>query len=142
MDRLWAKVEITGFCWLWTGATDSHGYGKFKLDRRDRGAHRLVYEILVGPIPPGLQMDHLCRVRRCVNPDHLDVVTNRDNALRGWGFAAANATKTHCSKGHPFDVINTRVRINGGRQCRACDREVKRRAYARRKTATGGDGDE
>lgn len=118
--RFWSHVDKTENCWLWTG---SHGlYGVFRIGGRDGhniGAHRYAYELLVGPIPGGMQLDHLCRVKLCVNPDHLEVVTPRENTLRGGTIPAANAAKTHCLRGHPFDEPNTYWH-RGRRYCRAC----------------------
>jgi hypothetical protein len=85
-----------------------------------KAAHRLFYEQLVGPIPDGLQLDHLCRVRHCVNPDHLEPVTQTANVLRGIGPTAVNAGKTHCVHGHPFTPDNTYINKQGNRHCRAC----------------------
>lgn len=82
--RFWSKVEKTDTCWLWRGFTTKKGYGHFALGRGYKQAHRHSYELLVGKIPSHLQIDHLCRVRNCVNPDHLEPVTSRENALRGW----------------------------------------------------------
>lgn len=90
------------------------------------GAHRVVYEELVGPIPDGLMLDHLCRVRHCVNPEHLEPVTNRENVLRGEGHSAKAARATHCLKGHPYAGENLRILSNGWRRCRACHRERER----------------
>lgn len=95
------------------------------------GAHRYAYEHFIGPIPEGLQVDHLCRVRNCVNPDHLEAVTCRENVLRGDGVAAANARATHCPQGHAYDEANTYTWTNGGRHCRACARIKTREQRAR-----------
>jgi len=82
--RFWARVEVTKTCWLWTGSRSRDGYGKFEpATSVFYKAHRFAYETVVGPIPEGLTLDHLCRVRRCVNPDHLEPVTNQENLLRG-----------------------------------------------------------
>ena len=130
-DRFWSKVDASGDCWLWTASTSRLGYGEFRLGGRIRKAHRVAYEMLVGLIPDDLEIDHLCRVRHCVNPDHMEPVTHRVNVLRGASLSAANARKAHCKRGHPFDEENTHiwVRPNGGqmRQCRACDRNRPRR---------------
>lgn len=114
-------------CWEWTGKRDRDGYVKL-----NRGlGHRVVYQDLVGPIPPGLTLDHLCRVRHCVNPDHMEPVTIKVNTLRGRTIQAANAQRTHCNHGHPFDAANTGRTRQGWRICRACNRERQRRTYRR-----------
>ncbi len=125
-EWFWAKVDKTQTCWLWTAYTMPNGYGQFRYEGRMRLAHRLSYEWLIGPIPTGLQLDHLCRVRHCVNPAHLEPVTTRINLLRGEGFSAANARKTHCINGHEFTRDNTRSWKDSIRICRACDRERHR----------------
>src|SRR5690554_6462185 len=102
LDRFWPKIDRTDDCWLWIGKINNRGYGLFYLDRRMQAAHRAAYQLLVGPIPDGLDLDHTCRVRRCVNPDHLEPVTHRENLLRGASFAAVNAAKTHCPHGHEY----------------------------------------
>ena len=109
-------------CWEWVGYIDRHGYGV--LDQRR--AHRVVYERAKGPIPEGLQTDHLCRNRKCVNPDHLELVTSRENTLRGNSFVARQARQTHCIRGHEFTMENTLRTSCGKRQCRACSRAYKR----------------
>jgi excisionase family DNA binding protein len=122
-QRFLAKVDKTDTCWLWTGAL-RNGYGRIR--GRGRGSpnipvHRFAYELLVGPIPDGLVIDHLCRVRNCVNPAHLEPVTSRVNGLRSVPFNWESA-KTHCAQGHAYDEANTRWNARGGRGCRACDR--------------------
>lgn len=94
-------------------------------------AHRVFYEHHVGPIPLGLTIDHLCKVTRCVNPDHLEPVTQRVNTLRGDGPSAVNARKTHCPHGHEYTPDNTYVRKAGGRICKTCSQQ----RYAQRKTS-------
>lgn len=128
--RLFARVDKTETCWLWTGPVNSYGYGRLAINGHQVMAHRLSYEFFVGPIPEGLTLDHLCRVRRCVRPEHLEPVTNAENVLRGESFVAVNKTKTHCPKGHVYDEANTRV-YRGRRHCRACDRERLARRRAR-----------
>lgn len=103
-------------CWLWLGTTTQSGYGQFSIDSVATYAHRFSYESFVGPIPDGLQLDHLCRVRCCCNPHHLEPVTGKVNTNRG---VRHESTKTHCPKGHPYDVANTK-RYKNNRQCRAC----------------------
>lgn len=128
-EQLRTKIAISDEgCWIWTAAR-SHGYGVVTIDRRLVKAHRSVYQALVGQIPEGLTIDHLCRERACVNPEHLEPVTHRENILRGEGVAAKNAAKTHCPYGHEYDEKNTR-RTGGRRVCRECSRltAVNRRA--------------
>lgn len=107
-------------CWLWTRST-TKGYGKIRLNGAQILVHRLAYESAVGPIPDGLTIDHLCRVRGCVNPAHLEAITRGENTLRGETISARNAVKTHCVNGHEFTAENTRV-ADGHRACRACQR--------------------
>jgi len=136
VERLLRRVEIasTG-CWEWTGRIHpSTGYGYLDILQVPRRAHRLMYEELVGPIPNGLDLDHLCRVRCCVNPDHLEPVTRGENTRRG--LAGAQTAKrmaaiSHCPQGHPYDETNTYVGVQKSghvnRRCRACHRESQRR---------------
>lgn len=125
LRSLWRRVTRTDSCWIWTGATRPNGYGHLMKERKDVLAHRTVYEMLVGPIPEGLTLDHLCRDRACVNPDHLEPVTNKVNILRGFGPAAINARKTHCPQGHEYAAGNVTT-WKGHRECRACAREEQR----------------
>ena len=132
--RIWKRISVTGDCWLWTGAKTNKGYGQIRSDdhRQLAYVHRIIYELFSGPIPPGMQIDHLCRVRNCVKPQHLEVVTARENVLRGHGPAAANAIKTHCKHGHEFNEANTRA-SGGQRRCRICCAAEARRQRARAK---------
>jgi hypothetical protein len=134
-QRFWSKVQRAALddCWLWTAARNPHGYGRVQINGSFHQAHRISYELTVGPIPDGLSLDHLCRVRNCVNPAHLEPVTNRVNGLRGVSPAAINAAKAECVNGHAFDEANTRVTAGPHgpkRQCRACDAEYHRRRRA------------
>lgn len=122
-------VVLPSGCWEWTGTRNKKGYGKYAHHL----AHRLVYEEEVGPIPAGLELDHLCRSPACVNPAHLEPVSHRENLLRGDTIAARNAAKTHCVRGHPFDDRNTRTRPDGSRECRTCGAEGARARYRRKK---------
>lgn len=117
-------VNLEG-CWLWTAATDGCGYGWFGSSGGRAKAHRYSYEVAVGSIPEGLCIDHLCRVRCCVNPDHLEAVTLAENVRRGKS-GEFNAAKTRCPNGHPYDDENTYI-WNGKRGCRECRRAADRR---------------
>lgn len=128
LKRFWSKVRITALgCWAWTGGK-RNGYGSFWRNGQHEGAHRFAYEHLVGPIPKGLHLDHLCRNHGCVNPVHLEVVTCRVNVLRGIGPTAVNARKTRCPQGHKYTEKNTAVlnQVGGGRRCRICHRAYNR----------------
>lgn len=139
-DRLWEKVIRRGEeeCWLWTGTTAGDGYGRISVSNgKVTVVHRLAYQLLIGPIPEGMTLDHLCRVRHCVNPRHLEPVTNGENVLRGESLAAQNARKTKCLRGHPFTEENTYTDIYRGRprrRCRACARLRDRARSPRRKS--------
>jgi hypothetical protein len=141
LDRFWPKVDRSGTCWLWTSKINNRGYGLFSLNGRMVAAHRVAYELLVGPIPEGHDVDHVrergCVNRHCVNPSHLEPVTHRENLLRGSGFAAVNAAKTHCPRGHEYTPENTYVNPHpdGGRICRTCKRDRDRRRSAARHQA-------
>ena len=112
--RLVSPEPMSG-CWLWTGYVSPSGYGVIG----DQLAHRLFYESLVGVVPDGLELDHLCRVTCCVNPSHLEPVTHRENMLRGISPTAQNAVKTHCNRGHELVGANLRLQ-DGKRSCKAC----------------------
>jgi hypothetical protein len=125
-----------GRCWLWNGYVDQGGYGCVRRGPKVAKVHRAVYEELVGPIPPGLELDHLCRVRHCYNPDHLEPVTHAENVRRGRAgdFWAA---KTRCPQGHPYDEANTLVNKAGGRVCLTCKRAASRATSRARRQRMG-----
>jgi hypothetical protein len=140
-ERLLRKVVVEDRghdtpCWVYTGAK-TYGYGAFGMHSRTVKAHRASYEFLVGPIPEGLHIDHLCRVRACVNPSHLEPVTPGENVMRGIGFAPVNAAKTHCKRGHEFTPENTYITSQGWRTCRQCQREWKWSKTDERRAARG-----
>jgi hypothetical protein len=125
-DRFWAKVDKTDGCWLWQGIDNGNGYGRFGLYGKSVYAHRFAYELLVGPIPEGLHLDHLCRVRLCVRPSHLEAVTQVENNRRA---PRPKRTRLHCPRGHLKDGI----RSDGGFFCRECNRRSAREYQRRRK---------
>ena len=129
--RIAAKIRVAeDGCWHWTACIKFDGYGRVRWDGHQPVAHRVVYMLLVGPIGEGLHLDHLCRVRHCVNPEHLEPVTPLENVRRS---SAADywRSKTHCPRNHPYDEANTYVTKRGARTCRACARDKMR---ARRAT--------
>ena len=132
--------EPNSGCWLWI-AGKSVGYGHLMLKGVHMWAHRVSYERHIGPIPPGLEIDHLCRMRACVNPAHLEPVTRGTNILRGLSPSAINARKTHCPKGHQYDAVYPQ-RGRLGRRCTTCSRERDAQRYrdARAKLRGGANG--
>lgn len=137
-ERFWSKtrIEDAGYktaCLMWTAYVHPSGYGRLHWQGTLRYAHRVAYEVLVGPIPEGLVLDHLCRNRACVNVTHLEVVTNRVNILRGETLMAANVAKTHCPQGHEYTPENT-VQRDGGRHCAICVQDEQEKRNSRRRT--------
>jgi hypothetical protein len=123
--RLRPKFTISDGCWQWTAALDSYGYPQIWCNHRVQYAHRVMYELFIGPIPEGLQLDHLCRNPKCVRPDHLEPVTMAENIARGWATGEHvrwQRKKTECPQGHPYDEANTYICKTGRRHCRACAR--------------------
>lgn len=160
LDRVLRRVEkpSTDGCWIWTGKVSTGGYGQVRIGGRGSGmayVHRVVYELLVGPIPQGMKIDHTCHSRAvirgscpggvrcthraCVNPEHLESVTQRENLLRGNTGPGLNAAKTHCVKGHPFSGPNLIQRKSGVRDCRTCVNARRRKSG--RPTVWPGDSD-
>jgi hypothetical protein len=151
VEQLLERVEVVGDCWHWTSYVRPDGYGVLTVttDGRyvPRYAHRLMHEAVIGPIPDGYEVDHRCHDpkvctpgksclhRRCINPAHLEAVTQQVNTGRSGGVTALNARKTHCKHGHEFSEENTAYRPQGGRSCRTCDRDKLRRRRAARSAA-------
>lgn len=133
-ERFWSRVQITPSCWTWSGSLDRDGYGRININGSYVRAHRWSYEQDHGPIPPGMHLDHLCRVRHCVNPAHLEPVVPEENTRRGWP-----ATKTRCANGHDYTPENTYLRpgaAEGRRDCRTCIRDRVDRYQQRRREAS------
>jgi len=130
--KFWNRVSFgqgPGACWAWTGARSDSGYGNFYANGRVQSSHRFSYEFLVGPIPDGLCIDHLCRNPNCVNPTHMEPVTTGENILRGVGASATNARKTHCKHGHRLsdDNVGEHHSGTGWRECLTCGRMKARK---------------
>lgn len=146
VGRFWAKVVVDCACdcWVWVGARTAAGYGQLNLRYRRTYAHRAAYETWRGPIPDGLHIDHLCRVRACANPWHMEPVTREENWMRGVGAPAVNARKTHCDYGHPIEGPEAKLAqykcltILGRRSCLICERRRQRERYHKRKAAHAG----
>lgn len=137
-DRAKSKILVDDQgCWVWTGTRSPLGYGQLRLNYKLYSAHRWVYEQLVGTIPEGLELDHLCRNPPCCNPSHLEPVTHRENILRGSGWAAVNARRTECVNGHAFTPENTKFLGSGRRRCKECHRQNARARYAKARAAKG-----
>lgn len=130
-DRITPDIDTS--CWFWALAIDPLGYGRVGVSGRTRMAHRVVYELEKGPIPAGLELDHLCRHRSCVNPDHLEPVTHAENLRRG-----RRATASHCKAGHAYTATDVRL-VSGrlSRHCRECARR-RNRDHARAQRAVAG----
>ena len=132
-DRLMEKIDFDGPvvldtpCWLWTASTHPNGYGRFEVDGRSIEAHRAANRLLIGEVPEDLELDHLCRIRACVNPQHLDAVPHGVNLARsplvGRCSQLRQAAKTRCPKDHLYDLIDEK----GRRRCRTCRRAQRRR---------------
>lgn len=126
-ERIERKIErvTESGCWIWMGYTHKQGYGRVTVKCKVRNAHRVVYEILRGQIANNLELDHLCRVRCCVNPYHLEAVSHNENLLRGNGLMATYLRRTHCERGHLIHDNNKYFMKNGHWRCKACLRKEK-----------------
>lgn len=123
---LWRRIEKTDACWVWTGALDREGYPVGRVNQVTVRVHRVVYAREVGPIPEGFEVDHVCQVRRCVRPDHLEAVTGAENRRR------QGAAVVVCRNGHPYTELTTYVDPRGKRGCRPCRADAKARLRARK----------
>lgn len=130
--RFWSKVDYSKSgehdCWVWLGKLNNYGYGIVFRNGKELSAHRVSYELMFGEIPAGLVIDHLCRNRACVNPMHMQPVTNSENVSRG-----SRKLQTHCIHGHPLSGNNLRIRPDGHRACRTCAKIKSKQYYQRKK---------
>ena len=137
-DRILSKINKTDTCWLWTAAINANGYARIgvKVDGKwtTKNAHRYIYKLLVGDIPDDMVCDHLCRVKHCVNPAHIEIVTDEENLLRGSKNGPIfNKFKTHCKQGHEYTPENTYIRKTyrkGRRECKKCWQNYYRKRKA------------
>jgi len=127
--RFWAKVYTQNGCWQWLAAKDRDGYGVFTYKKRQLRAPRVAYRLSVGDIPDSMTIDHLCKQPWCVNPDHMEVVSVRENVMRSGSLGAINARKTHCKNGHKLELGNLYFPKNGQRECRRCRLDRCAREY-------------
>jgi len=136
IPRFWEKVEKTTTCWNWIAFKDKDGYGKFKPTITECvRAHRFSYELIKGEIPEGLQLDHICKNKACVNPAHLEIVTCDENIKRADNqLTTINSKKTHCPLGHPLSDHNLYINCRGRRECRTCLKARKDKFYENHKT--------
>lgn len=131
--KFWTKVDRSGSCWLWVGPLKKDGYGIAAFDGRTRQVHRVAYELAVGSIPAKFTVDHLCRVRNCVRPEHLELVNGAENTRRAQEANGTGQYATHCPQGHPYDEVNTYVDKRGFRYCKTCQRQRTREWRERRR---------
>lgn len=140
IKNFFSKIKESGSCWLWTADKICGGYGRFSFNGRLVLAHRFSYEFFNEEIPKGLQIDHLCRNRGCVNPEHMEVVTNRENMMRGLSPSLTSKrqlSKTHCPQNHPYSGENLYLDPNGGRRCRICNRISRKNRIRSNNVKTG-----
>jgi hypothetical protein len=127
--NFWVRVQLVNGCWLWIGSQKPTGYGLARVDGRTRRVHQVLYQIMIGEIPEGLELDHTCRNPSCINPTHLEPVTHQVNMSRG-----RLASQTHCVNGHEYTPENTYIRPKtvASRDCRICRADRVRKFMLRR----------
>ena len=136
VDKWFAKhIRPSGECWEWTGSKTRNGYGQLRIEQKPMMAHRALYEYFVADIPAGLDLDHLCRNRACVNPWHMEPVTRSINLKRG--RVGRHERPAACPQNHPYDEENTRITTKGSRACRTCERERAAESRRRKTEAEG-----
>ena len=133
-EKFWSRVKKTENCWLWTGTHVEQGYGYFSLRGKSVLAHRFSYQLKFGNIPAGLQLDHTCRVKDCVNPAHLEAVTHSENQRRKWGYRN-NTPKTKCVRNHPLNKESIYVDKRGRKSCKSCKALSSKQYQLRNKEA-------
>lgn len=131
-ENFWSRVLKTNTCWMWFGCRSADGYGRFQFKRTTINAHRMAYALKKGILDKSKQIHHLCNNPSCVNPDHLEQITVRENVLLSDNPASINARKTHCNKGHPLSGDNLYCPPSGKRYCRTCG-NILSRDYMREK---------
>jgi len=133
IDNLLSHKCIVNSCWEHKNNSNGDGYVAIEHLGQRKLVHRVAYEHFIGPIPEGLEIDHLCRNRRCFNPQHLEAVTKKENVMRGIGACALHARKTQCKQGHPYDDSNTLRRANGQRWCKICNKQYQKNWIRKRR---------
>jgi len=138
VNRIYDKLlKKKSGCWQYIGKLDKNGYGRVRDNYTRKLIHRAMYEHLIGRIPDKMVIDHLCRNRGCVNPSHMEVVTQRENILRGYGVTARNSRKLNCKRGHGLNGENLYMTTKGSRQCIKCRNILGRKYYHQQKNAQG-----